>query len=77
MPSMHVSVAFLFALFGWHVSRWLGIVATIYCVVILLGSVHLGYHYAVDGYVAIVATFIIWITAGLFVKNSILKTSAP
>lgn len=77
MPSMHVSVAFLFALFGWHVSRWLGIIATIYCVVILLGSVHLGYHYAVDGYVAIVATFIIWITTGLFVKNSILKTSAP
>jgi len=77
MPSMHVSVAFLFALFSWRVSRWLGIIATIYCVMILLGSVHLGYHYAVDGYVAIIATAIIWLAAGLFVKNNRLKTSDP
>jgi hypothetical protein len=69
MPSMHVSIAFLFVMFSWRVSFCLGIAATAYCIVIFLGSVHLGYHYAVDGYVAIVATLIIWVTAGLIVKK--------
>ena len=77
MPSMHVSIAALFAIFGWHVSKIVGTLLTAMFVLVLIGSVHLGYHYAVDGYVAIVATFIIWITAGLFVKNSTFKTSAP
>jgi hypothetical protein len=69
MPSMHVSIAFLFVMFSWRVSFCLGIAATAYCIVIFLGSVHLGYHYAVDGYVAIVVTLIIWVTAGLIVKK--------
>jgi hypothetical protein len=69
MPSMHVSIAFLFAMFSWRVSFRLGIAAATYCMVILLGSVHLGYHYAVDGYVAIVATLIIWVTAGLIANK--------
>jgi hypothetical protein len=69
MPSMHVSIAFLFVMFSWRVSFFLGTAATAYCIVILLGSVHLGYHYAVDGYVAILATLIIWVAAGLIVNK--------
>ncbi len=69
MPSMHVSIAFLFAIFCWHISRGLGILAGVYCALILVGSVHLGYHYAVDGYVAIVATLAIWWGAGWAVKR--------
>ncbi len=69
MPSMHVSIAFLFAIFSWHISRGLGIMAGVYCALILVGSVHLGYHYAVDGYVAIFATLAIWWVAGWVVKR--------
>lgn len=69
MPSMHVSIAFLFAIFSWRVSRRLGFLAFAYFILILLGSVHLGYHYAVDGYVAIVATLFIWIATGYSVRK--------
>lgn len=64
MPSMHVSTTTLFALFGWHYNRKLGWALTIFAALILLGSVHLGWHYAIDGYIAILGTWLIWITAG-------------
>ncbi len=67
MPSMHVSSAFLFALLGWRVHRWLGWVLTGFFVLILVGSVHLGWHYAIDGYLAIPLTWLIWRLAGWLV----------
>jgi hypothetical protein len=65
MPSVHVAVAVLFALLGWRTSRWLGWVFTCFAAVVLVGSVHLGWHYAVDGYVSIAATLAIWTAAGM------------
>jgi len=64
MPSMHLSMAFLFVLLGWRVHRLIGLAALLYCVAIQIGSVHLGWHYAVDGYVSIAATAAIWWAMG-------------
>lgn len=64
MPSMHVAVAFLFALLGWRVSRFMGIAFTAYLAMIMIGSVHIGWHYAVDGYVSILVTWGLWVLAG-------------
>jgi hypothetical protein len=67
MPSLHVGVAFLNVLFAWHfgrVWRWL---STGFFVVILVGSVHLGWHYAVDGYVSIAAVIALWWASGAMV----------
>lgn len=64
MPSVHVSASMLFALLGWRVHRFWGIVLTTFAVLTMIGSVHLGWHYAIDGYVSIVLTWLIWRAAG-------------
>jgi hypothetical protein len=64
MPSLHVAGVTLFALAARALNRWLGALFVMYGLVILLGSVHLGWHYAIDGYVSIVLTLAIWRLVG-------------
>ena len=70
MPSMHVGTSVLFTLLGWRAHRLLGLAFAAFTGVILVGSVHLGWHYAVDGYVAIVATCLIWVVVGRALARS-------
>jgi hypothetical protein len=60
MPSMHVGGAVLCALLGWRSDRRLGRALSLYAGAIMVGSVHLGWHYAVDGYFAALGTLAIW-----------------
>jgi len=69
MPSMHVSIACLFVLFGWSISRAWGIISTIFLILIIIGSIHLGYHYAVDSLVSLLATPVIWWAAGKVARS--------
>lgn len=64
MPSMHVASAVLFALAGMRVDRRLGLLLWAYALVILLGSVHLAWHYAVDGYAGAGLALLFWAIAG-------------
>ena len=64
MPSMHMSMVFIFALVGWHRHRWLGIALTVFAVLMMIGCIHLAWHYAIDGYAAIVCTWLIWWAVG-------------
>jgi hypothetical protein len=64
MPSLHVAMPALFALAGWRIHRFLGLALAGYAIVTLVGSVHLGWHYAVDGYVSIVAVVVLWQASG-------------
>jgi hypothetical protein len=64
MPSMHVSSAFLFLLIGRRANRVAALGFAAFALLILVGSVHLGWHYAVDGYFAIPATWAIWRIVG-------------
>ncbi|MFC0177230.1 phosphatase PAP2 family protein [Vibrio breoganii] len=59
-PSMHVSVAMLIWLITREYFPKLGKPALLFLVLIMVGSVHLGWHYAVDGYMSIVTTYVIW-----------------
>jgi hypothetical protein len=64
MPSLHVAIATLNALLLSRLSRIAGILGWAYLTVILVGSVHLAWHYAIDGYVSIFAVGLIWRAAG-------------
>jgi hypothetical protein len=63
-PSMHLSMATLWAITAFRRSRRLGAAALVFLAFILTGSVALGWHYAVDGYAAILLTVLIWIAVG-------------
>ena len=65
MPSMHNTSAVLFALAFGQVSKKLGRIMWAYAVVILLASVHLGWHYAVDGYAGVGIALACWWLAGV------------
>jgi hypothetical protein len=43
-----------------RLNRYAGAMACLYLATILLGSVFLGWHYAVDGYASIAITGLIW-----------------
>ena len=69
MPSMHVSMAYLLAFSAIKLGKWFGRVMLAYAIVISFGSVYLGWHYAVDGYVSIAVTYLIWRFSGHIVDR--------
>jgi hypothetical protein len=60
MPSMHNAASLIFALAGWQIGRKLGIVLTVHCALVYIGSVHLGWHYAIDAYAGWAIALPIW-----------------
>jgi hypothetical protein len=64
MPSVHNGLSALFALAAFRLWRPLGWAVAAYALLIWVGSIHLGWHYAIDGIVSIAMTLGIWRVAG-------------
>lgn len=65
MPSLHNAMAVLFACAAYQADRRMGRLFAGYAVLIWIGSIHLGWHYAIDGIVAAALTIGIWKLTGL------------
>ena len=78
MPSLHVAVAFLTLLVVRNRTKnWIPrLLAAAYFLLILVGSVHLGWHYLLDGLISIPLVALLWWTAGKWVDR-LAKPSAP
>ncbi len=59
-PSMHVSICMLLTLFLWSIDQRFGWLGVLFTAVMLVGSVRLGWHYAIDGYASIILTPLVW-----------------
>lgn len=67
-PSMHVASSTLMAIFLCRLSRVLGLVASVFAVGIMIGSVLLAWHYAVDGYAGALIAVACWKLSGWLVR---------
>ncbi|MBL8791200.1 MAG: phosphatase PAP2 family protein [Rhizobiales bacterium] len=64
MPSMHNATALLFVLAAWNKGRLLRGILIAHMLLVFIASVHLGWHYAIDGYAAWPIAAALWWLAG-------------
>jgi hypothetical protein len=67
----------IFALLGWRVHWAIGTILTLFAMIILVGSVHLAWHYAVDGYAGIIGACLIWALVGAVLRRQSVFALGP
>ena len=60
MPSMHVASTVIITAYAFTWQRWAGWLMVGFTALIMLGSVHLGWHYAIDGYFGALLALVCW-----------------
>jgi hypothetical protein len=74
MPSMHLAACTIYVLAAMG-TRWF-VPAALFWIVIFVGSVHFGYHYAVDGLIAAAIAIPCWLMAEAFHRRPVTTTLA-
>jgi PAP2 superfamily len=69
MPSVHVATTTLFTLLALSYGSVIGAVFVVYLAIIVVGSIHLGWHYAVDSYLSILLTVALWRGIGALLRR--------
>ncbi|PWK69807.1 phosphatase PAP2 family protein [Aminobacter sp. AP02] len=73
MPSIHNAMCVLLFLAARHVNRWLAVATAIFGLTIFIGSIHLGWHYAIDAYVSVIGVVLLWKLAGYLTGNAAMR----
>jgi hypothetical protein len=68
-PSMHVATSVTMALLARRLNLWFGRLMVLFAITIMIGSVHLGWHYAVDGYASTLLAIAAWKLSGWLVRR--------
>jgi membrane-associated phospholipid phosphatase len=68
-PSLHVASAWMIARLGQAYGRRHAICGYGFLVLVMLGSIQLGWHYAVDGYIGLIGAWLCWHVAGFVVAR--------
>jgi hypothetical protein len=68
MPSMHIAAATIYVLASWR--TWWLVPSLLFLALTFLGSVHFGYHYAVDAPVAALVAILCWKLAGWWFRSA-------
>jgi hypothetical protein len=76
-PSIHVSIATLYVLFGWQFGRLARVASILFLLAIMVGSVHLGWHYALDSYGGMIGTAAIYYAVGWVQRRIARPAAAP
>jgi PAP2 superfamily len=63
-PSMHIASSWIIWRLSWELGRRARIAGSLFLAVIFTGSIHLGWHYAVDGYLAVAFAWALWRLVG-------------
>lgn len=78
-PSVHVGLTMMNALFIYEYNKKWGFFAFGYTLIILISSIYLGWHYAIDGYVSVAIVLALYVMArrvdGGLMRRSVVKTS--
>jgi len=68
MPSLHNATSTLFMLAAYRIHKIFGHVMLAFLACIIIGSVHLAWHYAVDAYAGIIIALILWKLSGVALR---------
>lgn len=68
MPSMHNTTSTLFMLAAFRIHKYFGLIMALFLGFIVIGSVHLAWHYAVDAYAGVGIALLIWWISGKALK---------
>jgi membrane protein implicated in regulation of membrane protease activity len=66
---MHNAIAILAACAALEINRILGWLLVLFAALIFIGSIHLGWHYALDGVVAAIVSIGLWISSAALLRR--------
>lgn len=64
MPSLHIIFSLIIGFYVLRIRPWIGCLLLVYAATIFVGSVHLAWHYAVDGVAAFGLALLAWLASG-------------